>query len=487
MKTLCRRIICVMAVTASAATLVYSADQRLIDAVRNKDAVAVRALLNEHVDVNTPGADGSTALHWAAHWNDAGMVDLLVGNGAHASVANDYGATPLYVACLNRSTPVVERLLKAGANPNAALLNGETALMTCARTGDAASVRALISRGAAVNATEQLHHQTALMWAAAQKHPDVVKTLIDAGADVRARSRVYTQTVSSDLRTNRLDLAFTVRRGGSTPLLFAARVGDLESAKLLIAAKADVNDALPDGTSVLAEAAYNAQSGVAAYLLEQGADPNAAVSGFTALHAAVLRSEVDLVKALLKHGANPNAQFTKGTPLRRSSTDYNLPATLIGATPYLLAAKFLEVDIMRALLSAGADPRLPMKDGTTPLMAAAGIGARVNQNRRGRTTIDGAVLEDESLVVEAVKVALAKCDIDAVNVAGETALHGAVPMGYDRVVQLLADHGAHLEVKNKQGQTPLALALVESNNDGFQPRISRPNTAELLRRLGATK
>src|SRR5207249_10859627 len=130
--------------------------------------------------------------------------------------------------------------------------------------------------------------------------------------------------------------------------------------------------------------------------------------GFTALHAAVLRSEVDLVKVLLAHGANPNAPITKGTPLRRSSTDFNLPATLIGATPYLLAAKFLEPEIMRALLDSGADPGRPMKDGTTPLMAAAGIGARISQNRRGRTVIDGAKLEDETVVVEAVKAALSR-------------------------------------------------------------------------------
>jgi ankyrin repeat protein len=207
------------------------------------------------------------------------------------------------------------------------------------------------------------------MWAAAEKHPEVVQALLQAGANVRVRSRVYTQTVSSDSRTNRPDLAFTVRRGGSTALLFAARTGDVESAKLLVEANADVNDTLADGTSVLVEAVYSGHTAVAAFLLEKGADPNSSASGYTALHAAVLKSDVDSVKALLSRGANANAQITKGTPLRRSSTDFNLPATLIGATPYLLAAKFLETDIMRALLTAGADAQLAMKDGTTPLMA----------------------------------------------------------------------------------------------------------------------
>src|SRR4029079_18107967 len=195
-------------------------------------------------------------------------------------------------------------------------------------------VQALIRAGANVNASEKRHDQTALMWAVAEKHPDVVRELLGAGADVRARSRVYTQTVSSDLRTNRADLAFTVRRGGSTALAFAAQVGDVESAKLLIESKADVNDTLPDGTSALALAAFNNQTAVAEYLVEQGADVNASASGFTALHAAVLRSDVQLVKVLLSHGANANAPISKGTPLRRSSTDFNLPATLISATPY---------------------------------------------------------------------------------------------------------------------------------------------------------
>ncbi len=390
------------------AVTAVAADQRVVEAMKKNDAATVRALLQEHADVNTPASDGSTALHWAAHWDDLNTMDLLLKAGTKVNAANDYGATALYLACLNRSTAGVERLLNAGADANSALLNGETALMTCSRTGAAAAVQLLIMPGASVNVREHVHNQTALMWAAAEKHPEVVKFLLDAGADVRARSRIYTQTVSSDLRTNRADLAFTVRRGGSTALLFAARTGDVESARLLIAANADVNDKAPDGTSALVEAAYSGNSAVAVLLLEKGGVPNVADSGYTALHAAVLKSDTDLVKALLAHEANPNSPITKGTPLRRASTDLNLPVTLIGATPYLLAARFLEPEIMRALLAAGAEPDVSMKDGTTPLMAAAGIGARSNQNRRGRTVLDGAKVEDESLVVETVSVALSR-------------------------------------------------------------------------------
>src|SRR6185295_7551522 len=133
----------------------------------------------------------------------------------------------------------------------------------------------------------------------------------------------------------------------------------------------------------------------------------AAAVGYTALHAAVLKSGLDLVKALLAHGANPNATMTRGTPVRRNSEDFELPATFIGATPYLLAAKFLEPDIMSALAAAGADPRLPMKTGETPLMAAAGVGASAQTDRRGLSVLDGGKVESESRVVEAVTAALA--------------------------------------------------------------------------------
>src|SRR5262249_3781975 len=153
------------------------------------------------------------------------------------------GMTPLHVACTNRGGAMVERLLGASADARAALPTGETALMTCARAGDARSVTALLAHGADVNAKEHEHDQTALMWAVAQRHADVVRLLIAARADVRARSRTYAQTVVGEQtqRAGREELNYTVLRGGATPLLFAARVGDVESARLLIDAGADAN------------------------------------------------------------------------------------------------------------------------------------------------------------------------------------------------------------------------------------------------------
>jgi ankyrin repeat protein len=464
------------------ASLVLAAgnDPRLVEAVKSKDAASIRTLLKSGIDVNTAQGDGATALHWAVHYDDPGIADLLLHAGARANAANDLGVTPLYLACTNRNAAMVEKLLAAGANPNAKLLNGETVLMNCARAGSGPAVRALLQAGADANAREPGHGQTALMWAAAQQHPDAVRLLLHAEADIHARSRTYTQIVTSEVtqRARREELNYTVLRGGSTPLLFGARSGDVESVRLLLAAGSDANDALPDGMSALVLAAHSGQGAVASLLLEKGADPNASEIGYTALHAAVLRGDANLVTDLLHHGANPNARITKGTPLRRNSEDFNLPAALIGATPYWLAAKFLEPEILRALAAGGADPEKVIGDGTTPLMAAAGLkegngrGAAPGEDRRGLSLVDGGRLPDESRIVDTVTVALLQpVDIDAANKNGDTALHAAVMLGYDRVVKLLVDKGAKLNLKNNRGQTPLTAAGAR--------------TADLLRKLGA--
>jgi uncharacterized protein len=481
-----------IAVFTFAISLTAAADLRLIDAVKARDLARVRTLLTETVDVNARQGDGATALHWAVHRDEAAVVDLLIAAGAKADVSDDTGATPLHLACENRRGAMVQRLLAAGANPNAVLVGGATVLMTCARAGEAAGVRALLARGADVNAKEPSHSQTALMWAAAQKHPEAVAALVEAGADVRARSRDYAQTVTSEVtqRAGREELNYTVTRGGSTALLFAARSGDVESARLLLGAGADVDDALPDGTSALVLAAHSGHGGVAALLLDKGANPDAAAIGYTALHAAVLRSDLTLVNTLLAHHANVNATITKGTPVRRNSQDFELPKTLIGATPYLLAAKFLEVEIMRALAAGGADTRTPMKDGTTPLMAAAGMGItppaqdeRRGTDRRGLAILDGGKVEPESRVLETVSTALALgADINAANPAGDTTVHIAAAHGYDSVLRLLAERGADLNVANKRGLTPLG-ALV--GRSGSPARSARQTTIALLRTLGA--
>jgi ankyrin repeat protein len=480
-------------------------DLQLLQAVKSGDVESVRGLLKRRVDVNAPQGDGATALHWAAHRDDLPIADLLIRAGARPNAADDVGTTPLHLACTNRSAPMVERLLTAGANANAALLNGETVLMTCARTGDSGAVKALLAHGADANAMEREHHQTALMWAVAQQHPGVVRLLIEARADVRARSLTYPQTVVGEQtqRAGREELNYTVLRGGATALLFAVRAGDTESATLLLKAGADANDSQPDGVSALVLAAHSGQGRVAAVLLAHGADPNAFGAGYTALHAAVLRSDLDLVKALLAHHANPNLRLTKGTPMRRDTTDWNLPATLIGSTPYLLAARFLEAEIMPVLVAAGADPGLTMPNGADAVMLAAGMGSSRTASRRGVETIDFGKVEPEGRVREAVAAAVGlRGDVHAASQTGDTALHVAAALGYDTVVQLLADRGARLDVKNTRGITPLAAAMFGSitgrgraapaagaDSLGFEPptELAHPATVALLKTLGATE
>ena len=243
----------------------------------------------------------------------------------------------------------------------------------------------------------------------------------------------------------------------------------------------------------------------------RGANPNDATIGFTALHAAILRADsnrslssgliesidrarkgpasaLDLVTALLARGADPNARMTKGTPLRRQTADYNLLAPRIGATPYLLAAELLEVDIMRTLASSGADVTMTMPDGATALMLAAGTNAGDNRNRRGVAAGDGGRIEAESTAMAAVNAALEHGPpIDAVNADGETALCGAATMGYNAIIQRLVDKGANVNLKTKAGRTPLALAIASGLRRGttsYDPG-DRRSTEALLRRLGA--
>ena len=447
-------------------------DTRLLDAARAADAAGVVALLEQGGAAHTRQADGATGLHWAAHWDDAAMADALVRAGADVDAANDFGATPLWLACLNGSEAMVAALLAAGADANAALPSGETVLMTASRTGSVEAVRLLAAHGADLNAREQTRGQTALMWAVAQQHPDVVEALIALGADVHARSapqprRIHTRTAGF----NPSGVIDTVL-GSNTPILFAARQGNLEAARHLVAAGADVNDSAATGTSALVVAAHSGHTALALFLLEQGADPNAAEAGYSALHAATLRGDETLTAALLARGADPNAPVVRGSQGRRNSPDYVLDHDVVGATAFWLAAHFAEPGIMRALADGGADPQIVLEDGRTPLLAAAAA------RRRREPGLAANPVEDERLVLEAVGAAIdAGVDVNAADAAGNTALHTAARRRLDTVVRLLADSGADLHAVNDNGQPPLEVAGQRGGGDN--------STVELLRRLGA--
>ena len=262
--------------------------------------------------MNAPQPDGATALHWAAHRDDLTTADLLIRAGARANAANDLGVTPLYLACTNRSAAMVKKLLTAGANPNATLLRGQTVLMECARTGDVRAVTALLAAGAQVNAKESINDQTALMWAVAQQHPRVVQALIELGADIQARSRTYPQNVQTGNRGGGGEVS-SVFRGGSTPLLFAARVGDVESAKLLLAAGADVNDSAAGWRDALWSSRLTAvmESSVPC-CWTKALTRTPPKSGTPRCMRQWIEAILASVKALLAHGANPNLRITKG-------------------------------------------------------------------------------------------------------------------------------------------------------------------------------
>ena len=455
----------------------------LADAARRADWAAVRALLQEGADVDGREGDGSTALVWASYHDNREIADLLIGAGADVDAANDLGVTPLWAASENGSPAMAEALLAAGADPNRALPFGETLLMTASRAGNADLVGRLLDAGAEVDAATAAGaygEQTALMWAVAQGHAAVVEVLLAHGADVGTRSTVFTETVKTIPTYANYGLQCVpreecyiteVQSGGFSPLLFAARGGELASARLLVAAGADVNATTPDGAGALAIAALSGHGAVGAFLLESGADPNAAGGGYTPLHATILQRDPALAEALLAAGADPNARVSAPTRYTRDSADFFFPPWYVGAPAYWLAARHREAGLMRLLARHGADPlaahsprywtrdpgtaagRMWREEGeTTALLAAVGLGgpeplwavdhrARVAEATELGQGPDPAAVEAATL--EAVRAAVeAGADVDAADARGRTAVRAALDDGFDDVVAFLVEHGA---------------------------------------------
>jgi ankyrin repeat protein len=491
-----------LAILALGATLLAlpvaaSADQRLIEAVKRSDSRAVEALLGQGVDVNARQGDGATALHWAAHQNDRTLVERLLRAGADASAVNDLGVTPLLLACTNASAPVVEALLAAGANPNATAEGRETPLMVASWTGSVDVVKRLVAAGADVNARESSRQQTALMWAASERHSEIVRLLAASGADLHAKTIVNTPNRRPGGR------AAGASAAGLTALLFAARVGDVESARILLDAGANVNDTADEGLSALGFATVRGHVPMAVLLLERGANPNAADGGYSPLHWAagswettlttadftinregndewnvlpgLREGKLDLVKALLRHGADANLRMKMAPPRAGSTKNPQLPE-LVGATPFFLAAMAGDAAVMQALLDAGADPALTTVVGSTALMAAAGAGRNLGENSLKQAPL-----------LEAARLAVKTgADVNTADEMGNTALHYAAYLRVDSVVQFLVEKGARMDARNKFGETPLWLSeLALQFYGGGTYQILQSSTGDLLRKLGA--
>jgi ankyrin repeat protein len=485
----------------------------LIDAVRIQDAGMVRALLNDGADPDARQPDGATALHWAVHRENLELATSLIEAGADVDAVNRLGASSLYIAAKSGHGELIGLLLEAGANPNIALQMNETPVMTASRSGTVAGVNSLIAAGADVNAREDSRRQSALMWAAAQGHVEVGRALIEAGAELEARSRVRPMLMFADATNGgAFDQGVTENLGGYTPLLFAAREGHVEMARLLLNAGADIDGVAGNGTSPLVVAAHSGHTELAIELLEHGANANAMGAGYTALHAAILRGDLAVVQALLDHGADPDQRLLKANPVQRASEDWVLKTPLIGATPYWIAASFREPEIMTALADSGADPLLTSdaqyrrlrsraeRDNPPAPEVVAGFESTLQAAVRGDSTRQRYYVQanpdpdrEERLALESVKVAADHgVNLDHSDFSGATAMHDAAARNLASVIRELAMRGADINTLDGSGRTPLDVAIAaENRGPGIlvleTPEQQGPTASEVLEELGAIR
>ena len=482
-------------------------DTRLAEAAMRRDVAAVTKLLDERVDVNAPGADGTPPLHWLVRVDDFENARRLVRAGADASKPNRYGVTPMQLACANGNAKMIALLLEAGADPNVVDRQGETALMSAARVGSVDSVKTLVDHGAKVDTRDPAFQQTALMIAIRENHPAVVQLLVERGAQVNVQTR--TGDTPQWILPNSVPgfgHGIGIVRGGlpdrgsryliagaMTPLLYAARDGRIESAKVLLAAGAEIEHADANGVTPLLMAITNNHVDMARYLIDQGANVKAVDwYGRTPLWAVIELRNMDvdsstfengvdrgpaleLIKVLLDKGVDVNARTKEVPPIRRQMLHVTGDLSWVdftGQTPFLRASLAADLEVMRLLLAHGADPKMTAYAGTTALMAAAGVNWVVDQ-----TTDEGAAAR-----LEAVKMCYELgMSVNDANSMGVTAVMGAANRGSDDIIDFLVSKGAKLDVKDKEGRTPLNWA--EGVFLATHPAKPKPSSMALIKKL----
>ena len=469
----------------------------LSDAAMEGDADRVRLLIERGADLAAPQGDGMTALHWAAFRDDVEVADLLLAADADVMATTRVGGlTPLWFAAENGSAAMLDRLLTTEADVNATTSTGATLLMGAALSGRVEAIDLLVERGAFLDARDTANGQTALMFAAWENRADAVRALAGHGAHVGLMSLIVS-TIEPRLDQHGNPIPLRRRRapggnsvmGGMSALLFAARDGHLDAVRALVESGADVDQVSGgDGTSPMVIAIANGHYTVAQYLLDRGANPNLVnIDGLGPVYAAVnMRfapvswapnprtdqeavGSLELLRALLARAADPDARIARKLWFSPTSHDRSW-VDPTGSTPFWRAAQSSDVEAMRILVEAGADPSLATARGATPLMVAAGIGWVGNFTQNAPESF-----------LPAVRYCLELgADVKRADGRGFTALHGAAGRGDNEMVRYLVERGARVDAINRDGNSPADMAFGPSRF--FLPK---PDTVELLVALGS--